>query len=267
MKANLLPAIVTAIICFVMFRSLYYRWANPLARAALIFVSLILATPAVLFASNYVLSLPYAPWFIEAHAIPGAEIGSGCIAALLGVMFSSAKLRPNPLNRPLLIICTILVSLLVFTPFLKQLISHSDYTAQKESWKDGVCMQSTDHTCLPACSATVIHLLGGQVSEQEIARAAGTSNSGTESWYFLRTIRKRGYDAHFSCLTSLRDAPVPSIVGVWVGNIGHVVVLLKKDQQTVTVGDPLLGRKDRTWESFEKRYKPTGTCMTIYRRR
>lgn len=239
------------------------RCATILARVAIIVFGLIAATPAVLFASNYALCIPYARWFCEFHARPGIETTAGLVAGILGVMYASAKLRPGRLNTPVLAACTLITIGLVVTPFAKQLFSAADYTSLQDKWKYGICLQTSSYTCVPACSATVVKMQGGNLTEPQLARCAGTTRTGTESWYLMRALRRRGFEPEFERTKNIQDAPVRSILGVHLGSIGHVVVLLSKDKHGLTIAEPLRGRCRYSWSAFKRCYKPDGTYVTI----
>lgn len=267
MRANFIPALFLACLCFVIFRAAYLRCAKVASRWVIGLLAAALAVPAVLFASNYILLVPFADWFIELHALPGAEISAGLATGLLGVMFASARLRPDSLNRPILIVCSLLALGLVIAPLAKQLFYSVDYyDTLVDHQQDGVCIQSGGHTCVPACCATVVRLLGGKASEPQLARAMGCTVDGCEIWYIKRALRKLGYEPRFPHLKSVRKAPVNSIVGVKVGPNGHVVVVMAKDSKGLTVGEPLSGRKDYTYAKFNKRYRPGGFCIVIERK-
>jgi len=264
MRANFIPALLLACAFFVAFRAAYLRCSRPLARALIGLIAAALAVPAVLFASNYLLEVPFETWFVEAHSLPGAEISSGLIGAMLGVMFASSQLRPGKLNRPILMFCSALAFGLLIAPFGKQLFFSVDYYDNfKNTWRDGVCVQSGGHTCLPSCCATVLRTLGTRVTEHRMARAMGCTVYGCETWYVRRALRKMGYEPRFSHLKSIRRAPINSILGVKIGSLGHVVVVLAKSERGVTVGEPLIGRMEYTWEKFERHYHPNGFCMVI----
>jgi len=264
-KANLIPAIAVGILAFVAFRSSYLRWSRIPIRAALVALGLCGAAPAILFASNYTLDIPYARWFHEFHAMPGAEITAGLSTAILGVIYASAKLRPARLNTPILVVSTLIIAILVLTPFAKQVLRAVDYDALGDKWEDGVCIQSTHYTCVPACVATYVRMLGGHFTERELAQAAGTTTTGTEFWYLARALRRRGYEPAYRHVNSIGNAPVPSILGVKIGRTGHVVVLLGKDKDGVTIAEPLRGRRHYSWALFYRFYMPDGSCVTIER--
>jgi predicted double-glycine peptidase len=265
MKIYAIPALLIGILAFTLFRLAYIRYSTTGARAGLILTGILLATPAVMFASNYVLLIPCASWFCDWHALPGIESISGLIGALLGIMFASSKLRPGRLNTPILIACVMMALGLLIAPFAKQLCYGVDYSTLEDKWKSGICLQTSSYTCVSACVATLIRMQGGHITEPELARSAGATVTGTEFWYLKRALRKRGYEPQFRNIRSAREAPIPSIVGVTVTGINHVVVLLDKDAEGVTIGEPLRGRREYSWSVFRKCYRPDGTCITIRR--
>ena len=221
------------------------------------------AIPAVLFVSNYLLYIPYAKWFYEFHTKPGIETAAGFAAGMLGVMYASAKLRPARLNPPILAACTLITMGLLVTPFAKQLFFATDYTSLENKWKDDICIQTSGYTCVPACAATVVKSQGGNLTEPQLARDAGTTKRGTEVWYLIRALRRKGFESKLNRTRSIQDAPVQSIVGVSIGRTGHVVVLLSKDKYGVTIAEPLRGRCHYSWADFKFCYKPDGTYITI----
>lgn len=263
MKPYAITALLIGILTFSIFRLAYIRYSTVAARVGLILLGAVLAVPAVLFSSNYLLLLPYGDWFYNLHALPGVEMSSGLVGAMLGVMFASSKLRPAKLNAPILALCTVLASVLLITPFAKQLFWGMDYSKLHDKWEDGICIQTSDRTCVPACIATIIRMQGGHITEPELARAAGTTKRGTEAWYMMRALKKWGYKPCYKRLRSVKDAPVPSVVGVSLGEVKHVVVILAKDKKSVTIGEPLRGRHTYTWRVFRKCYHPDNACITI----
>lgn len=264
MKANFPAALAVAILSFLIFRYLYLRRVGYPWRGALIFTSLALAVPSIWFASNYVLDIPYADWFINFHALPGAEITSGLVGAWLGIMFASSRLRPGPLNGSILIVCSVLSVILTCTPFLKQLYNPLDLRRLHHEMKDGICLQTTSVTCIPACAATVMRMQGSNITEPELARQISTA-SGTEVWYLKRALARQDFAVGFGSVKSIRELPINSILFVSYTGVPHVVVLLAKDSKTVTVGEPLRGRRSYDWRMFKRFYSPHRSYMTIKR--
>lgn len=246
-----------------LFRRYYLRRKSNWARVAIALAAIILAIPAVLFTSNYLLFLPYADWFVDLHSLEGVEMLSGLIGGLLGIMFASSKLRPGKLNSPILTICTACAAGILVAPFALQLFRPVDYSSLRNKWKDGVCLQTCGHTCMPASISTVIGLQGGHIAEPDLARAAGTTQTGTEFWYLKRALKKRGYEPHFHPIKSVDDATIPSVIGVDYGSIPHAIVLLAKDRDSVTIGEPLNGPHTYKRSTFRKLYQIDGSCITV----
>jgi hypothetical protein len=256
-------AIATAIISFIIFRLLYLRHSTVWSRATLGIAALAMAIPALLFSSNYILYLPYESWFIYSHSLPAIEASSGLVGALLGVVFASARLRPSPLNTPVLILTTAAAILLLITPFNRQLFHRLDCSQLEDKWADGVCLQTSSYTCVPASCATLVKMLGGSVTERELAIEAGTSELGTETWYMMRALRRHGYEMEIRWAKSLADIPAPAILGVEYGDIGHAVVMMSKDKTGPEIGNPKALRRHYSWKAFERVYHPELVYYTI----
>lgn len=265
MKIYFIPAIVLSVISFVVFRSLYLKTSSGLIRVILVLTAAALSTPAVWFTSNYALCIPYADWFFDFHTISGIEATSGLVGSMLGVMFASSKMRPNKLNGYILAVCSIMSAIILTAPFAKQLYYWPECIALEDKWEDGVCLQTSGYTCVPACAATLIRMQSGKVTEKELAIEAGSTPRGTEVWYLARALRKRGYEHKFKTLESVKDAPIPSILCVILTGVPHVVVLLEKDEQGVVIGEPMSGKKKYSWKVFQRCYHPSNSCITIHK--
>ncbi|MEN6371759.1 MAG: cysteine peptidase family C39 domain-containing protein [Armatimonadota bacterium] len=257
-------AVISAVISFTLFRMLYLYTTTKLLRAAIALAAFVLAAPAVLFTSNYLLNIPNEIWFINLRSLPGTEAISGLIGALSGVMFADSKLRPNQLNTPILVFATIITAVMLAAPFAEQLFFRQDYSTLSNEWTNGICRQTSLSTCVPASCATVIKMLGGNVTEKEIASEAGTDKKGTEIWYLMRALRKHGYKIEVYSAKSSKDMPAPCILSIKLGHISHAVVLMSKNSAGPEIGDPLSGqRKHYTWKLFERNYHPAPVYYVI----
>jgi ABC-type bacteriocin/lantibiotic exporter with double-glycine peptidase domain len=144
------------------------------------------------------------------------------------------------------------------------LFFRQDYSKLENRWENGVCQQTSSSTCVPSSCATVVRMLGGSLTERELAREAGTNRRGTEIWYMMRAMHRHGYEIEARTAESLKDAPVPSILGVKIGGAGHVVVLMSKTDAGPVIGNPFSGPPRRyTWKAFEERYHPSPVCFVI----
>jgi ABC-type bacteriocin/lantibiotic exporter with double-glycine peptidase domain len=142
--------------------------------------------------------------------------------------------------------------MLLIAPFWKQLFCKLDYSKLGDRWNNGVCLQTSGTSCVPACCATVVSLLGGRITERELAMEAGTTSRGTEIWYMMRAMPGHGYKIEPHVAKSVKDIPAPSILGLKAG--GHVIVLMSKSDAGPDIGNPLGQRRQYTWSAFEKAY-------------
>lgn len=264
MTSYLFLALADAIISFILFRYLYLRNKTTWLRAVLVMAALIFAIPAVLFLSNYLLHIPDGTWFINFHSLPGAEASSGLVGAILGVMFACSRVRPNWIYIPVLTVSMIIGAILLVIPFVKQILYKLDYSQLENRWNNGICQQSSGSTCVPSSCATVIRVLGGNLTERELATEAGTTERGTEIWYMMRAIRRHGYEMEPLAVKSLKEMQAPAILGVKIGTAGHVVALISMDDASLKIADPLLSSPQRyTWKDFDQVYNPASIYFVI----
>jgi ABC-type bacteriocin/lantibiotic exporter with double-glycine peptidase domain len=152
--------------------------------------------------------------------------------------------------------------ILLLVPFGKQLFyTKVEYSGLKNVWKDGVCKQTSGTTCMPASFATVVRLIGGNITEQELAREAATNSGGTEVWYLIRVLRRHGYEVDIRTAKSLKDASAPAVIGL--GVMGHVVVLMSKSNAGPEIGDPIGYHRKYTWKDFEEGYEPKPVYFVV----
>lgn len=134
----------------------------------------------------------------------------------------------------------------------------------KESWQEGVCLQSTASTCGPSSAATILRHLGKQATEAELAAAAHSHGRGTEAWYLARALRARGVQARFEFAPGFApEGGLPALVGVRLGEAGHFIAVLGRQGDGYVIGDPLVGREVLSPEQLEKRYVFTGLHLRV----
>lgn len=128
---------------------------------------------------------------------------------------------------------------------------------------DGVCMQSTDYTCVAASMVTALHARGIDATETEMARLAYTQVGGgaTDSralWALQRKLEGTGLAPRYLALdkAGLIAAEKPCLVQLdWGFFLSHMVPVMHADETTVVLGDPLEGRRELTWDRFLARWK------------
>ena len=254
--------IISAILAVVGFL-LAYRFAlkKPLKmRIGLVILAMIASIPAVSFAVYYAHLFPEMAWYYQFRSIPGTEL----LMVFVGVAggFFAALLPRMLLVLPLLGVLAISV-----VPILKPLIGPLALNQLENKWDGEVCLQSTGSTCGAASTATILKLLGKDVTELEIAKEAHSYSRGTEAWYLARSARSRGCEVEFDFRSGFSpEGGLPAVVGVRLGSIGHFIPILGRKGERFIIGDPLKGREVMTMEELEKRYDFTGFHMRVKRR-
>lgn len=198
------------------------------------------------------------PRYANFRALPFAEL-TVCLAALFAGWLSFQL----PLRRLSLSLCLIVSMGYVSLPFIKPIVRPAGEIAEK--WRDGIALQSTSATCGPASLTTLLSRLGATVSQSEVARGSYNSGSGTENWYLARYAQSRGFSYRFLNQPKLDLAPVPSIIGVKLGQAGHFITLLEKEGEVFTIGDSLSGVHRLSKAQFDERYRFTGFVLHIVR--
>lgn len=148
-------------------------------------------------------------------------------------------------------------------PYLKPIIAPIQwYGPQREQWQEGVCLQTSSSTCGPACAATLLKQAGYDASEQELAAESFTYVGGTENWYLIRALRRRGINGRIVIgAPEPKVLPYPAIAGVRLGDehgSGHFITILGKTPQGYVIGDPVSGREVMSRKKMQIGYYFTG---------
>jgi hypothetical protein len=156
------------------------------------------------------------------RALNGSELAAGVCGAVVGWFASTMNHRERLLKVPAVTAAVAIVAV----PYVKSLLSPLSPAGMRDSWKDGVCTQSTNATCGPSCAATLLRACGQDVDEATLAAEALTTAGGTECWYLARALRRRGLLVSFDLRQPQESCPVPAIAGVRFGNSGHFIAVL-----------------------------------------
>lgn len=258
---NLLPAIVLAVLSFLLGRWLAQHVTQPWARAAVLAVAVVGCLPALLFLGYYLHVIREPLWYVEWRSVPGIEICSAFSALLPGYLADRMPPRRR-VRRGIIGMCAVLV----LAPYLKPVLLPVALGAHwADRWPQGVCLQSSPSTCGPAALATVLARAGIHRTEREIARATYTCASGTELWYLLRYARRQGVHAVCRHQPHIAAIAVPAILGTRISSYGHFIILLACDHGRVTIGDPISGRTELTEAQFHGQYQFDGCVLEIHR--
>ena len=217
----------------------------------------VFSIPAILFATYYLHIFPEKAGLYILRSWSGSELLTVFLGAAGGVL---ATLIP----RFLLVIPLGLTVVTSLVPYLKMAMNPLKLDDLKERWEGDACLQSTESTCGPASSASILRFLGQDASECEITTSAYSTASGTEAWYLARYFRSRGLTFKFEFRSTFSPSiPLPAIVGVRLGCSGHFIAVLKISDGIITVVDPLNGKRELEVEDFIRTYAFTGFHLSV----
>ena len=135
---------------------------------------------------------------------------------------------------------------------------------------NGVCIQSTDYTCVPAAAATALRRLGFEATEGEIAILARASRYEGTKFGLLEVGLKKRYgpqglkctNRRFSSIEELRKAGVTLISSKEIHGLGHCVAVLEVTDDEVIIGDPTAGYRKLSHEYFMKIWDGWGIALS-----
>jgi hypothetical protein len=245
---HLFLSIIGGFGCFLVGHLIRKRLKDHTIGAILSVIFLLLALPGLLMVGYYFHVVKAGIWFIEFRTINHIEVINALLGLILGFWFPSKNSRW---------IGVILLIVLLAIPYIKPIIRPLSIDGEK-GWSGNVCLQSTGATCGPASLATIFKAYGIEKHESEIAKAAYSSNSGTEIWYLLRYAKSNGLKYSCSKKNNILEVKPPAIIGVYLGDIGHFITILESQRDSVIVGDPLDGRNAYAKTKFDQVYRMDG---------
>lgn len=231
------------------------------SRIALLLLGVVAAIPGILVLVDYAHLFLSPAWFYEFRTAPYSEMSVAGLGLLGGYLYSLI----GPEGKYEKVIWPIALFALVSIPFIKPLLDPINLNALGTSCPDNICMQTTYSTCGPSCAASLLLLLGGEASEQSLAREALTSRGGTELWYLARAFRRRGFTTKYVVNSSAPDKfPAPAVAGVILtGGTGHFIALASRSGDQITVLDPLKGRFTMGDADLKRNYRFSGVFLLI----
>lgn len=217
-----------------------------------------LALPGMFLTIYYFHLIPEMKWYYDFRSLPGVEL----LTMFIGIAGGAYAVMLSRRYQYWVLIAVVLLS---SAPYIKPLVFPLKKDKLRETWKGGICIQSSGSTCGPSSAATIMSMLGMPVSELELAQASYTSASGTEAWFQARALRSRGAEVKFIIMPP-ETVPeyFPCIAGVKLsGGIGHFIAILKRNGAKYEIGDPMSGPESLSTDELIKRYKFTGFAMHI----
>jgi predicted double-glycine peptidase len=194
--------------------------------------------------------------------------------ALVSTMVLTTPLRKLPRARDRLAV-TVLMILLVtqisVMPFLAPALNRAQLNSLiTQIDADGVCRQGTDYTCGPAAAVTLLRRMGFEAEESELAVLCRTSAFlGTPTDLLANNLQARyraeGLTAEYRSFRSIAElensGPTLALVKFSLF-LDHYVAVLDVGPETVTIGDPLVGKTILSHEEFERRWRRVGVVLT-----
>jgi predicted double-glycine peptidase len=224
----------------------------------------------LLWVSAYISLKVYIPTFVWISGGRTRFIIIG-LASAMGAMTLFGRIQ-NIIEKVVIAIVTI--GVIVWgsvLPFLIPALIQNDLTKlQTKIDADNICSQSTDYTCGPAAAVTALRQLGLSAQEGEIAVLSRTTPiSGTMPWSLYKAIQNR-YAAdglqcefrHFDSINELRQSQVTLAVIKDAFMLDHCVVVLKVSDDSVILGDPVLGRIKMSYKDFADVWRFYGISLT-----
>ncbi len=127
---------------------------------------------------------------------------------------------------------------------------------------NGICRQMHDYTCGPAAAVTVLHRLGVDTKESEMAILAQTSPAGTDADVLTAAINERfgpaGLHADYRLFDSMDELgrAVPAVALMHFNFlVDHYVAVLEVTPTGVLIGDPLYGRELLSRKEFADNWR------------
>ncbi len=195
------------------------------------------------------------------------------LTALIGTMVLTTPLSRLRLRRDRAATCLLMVWVLFQVaawPFLAPAFNRDKLAALKTRIdSDGVCLQNTDYTCGPAAAVTALRRLGLFAEESEIAILCKTSTAmGTPPDILCRTLENRYGPDRLTCdyraftsVAELKRTGYTLALMKFAFLLDHYVAVLDVDDQSVTVGDPLNGKRTLTLGEFARQWRFVGVAL------
>jgi predicted double-glycine peptidase len=132
--------------------------------------------------------------------------------------------------------------------------------------QDGICIQTTGYTCVPSAAVTCLKQLGLKAEVAELTLASRCcSMRGTSMAKMAEVLDEKYPDKtiRFKNLKNLTEIKIlPAMVSVEYALLAdHAVALLEMDENSVVIGDPLIGRRVYTRKEFKDMW--TGGYMSF----
>jgi len=140
-------------------------------------------------------------------------------------------------------------------------------------FSEGVCLQTTGYTCAAASAATLLHAMGIESSEDEMARLASAHPKMGTSCYLAALALQRKLDEAGGSgravvvapgTDGLDALPAPFLAAMQYSPfLNHMVCVLRVSGARILVGDPIGGLSEWPRKEFERRWR--GVAVVVER--
>ena len=261
------PTLALAAAIFLLGHTLHRGKQSPAIRAVLWILALVAALPGFFFALYYTKLLGEPLWLYRFRALPGSELAAAGLGLLAGMLQAGRNHAPRLKKLTGAVGVPLIFGFALCLPYLKPLLRPLHLPDGPNDLSEGVCRQSTPSTCGPASAVTLAHQAGIEINEHELAQASFASAGGTENWYLVRALRKRGLRPEFLKLEKNPGRlPCPAIAGVrlkYATGTGHFIPILSETNGQYEIGDPMRGRETMSLSQLHELYDFTGFFLIV----
>jgi len=192
------------------------------------------------------------------------------LAVTMGLTTPLSRLTHRYERFTVKVVMVLIVFWFCVMPFLVPVFIKDDLRSLNTNFDtEGIAYQSTGYTCAPAAAVTALRKLGLPAQEGELAILAHTSPlAGTLPFTLQKALQQRYADAglksryrYFESVSQLEEAGLTLAVIKDTLLTDHCVTVLDVSDNTVTIADPVLGKKCISRKRFEKIWRYTGIVL------
>jgi ABC-type bacteriocin/lantibiotic exporter with double-glycine peptidase domain len=134
--------------------------------------------------------------------------------------------------------------------------------------------QETPFSCVPACLRMVLAGFGVELDEAELRALCDCTALGTEAFRAVEAVRGLGFPESMKCTIAVHGLDAELELGrypiVYVNLLpidgvrtSHALVVVDADAESVTVHDPLVGKRVLPRPAFEQAWRLSNCLMIL----
>jgi hypothetical protein len=165
------------------------------------------------------------------------------IACVFGFAIATYLFIRHPHRWFILVAGCFFLGLILLIPSMFSLEDRLPELLAHQLSKDGVILQSTSSTCVPAAMANILSVLGKKTTEKELAELFGTTMDGTLPAQVVKGMRHLRIETRKRTVASdsIRSITAPALL--FMASDTHVVAFMGMTNQLAEIWDPGLGKK------------------------